>query len=944
MQRVFSNDLNTLVETVANVLSAESYASPLAPDWLIVPNQDTGRWLQIKLTDRLGSLANTEVTTLSEFIWKISDAQPDRQLESDLYWAIATVWRRKHPKLAEPDHLQQVHTLFKLFQHYLAERPDWLVASQKTSVLPQPPDTWQIELWREIEHLLPAAPHQQLISALRDKHSKRLDSVARVVVFNPDRLSILALEALKTWTHNTPCFLCIQSPSPEPWFTQGAAELSETHQILADLCREKAKVFSLLGDANAVEGYVKNTPENALAQLKTHILNNRQAPITIDQSVSFINATSPTQEVTELKQWLVNWLNADSTRDLTRVHIVTPSPALYGPIVQRIFHASDPLQRLPTSPDPLVVKPVEVTAIKLLAEMSRTGFKAGSVYTFLSDTTVRDLLKLSDQQLRNIREWVVRSGARRGLSGYRHTLEAAKTRLLRGLMTDPDSAFQTNSTPTESIEQTHGLDRLIGVLSAIEHVLFAPDIMSLQTAIRVIERAVNRLTLGQIQSLNLKSFVSQFAETEVSKASVFQWIQLNQKTGLSRPLALNDQLSVTAPQTIRSISSQVVAILGANHDTFPQESYEHPWDLIAKNPRPGDKIDSEKERQVLADIVLNTENQLWISWVGKHPIYQTTELPGPGIVSLIDCFEGPDNTPPFVELPSGISLDNDPVPDPVSDPAGQETQYVWTVQEFLAVAAEPAVAFLKDKGARINIPEFPELDVEPLTIDALNAFKMKQRFVDQSLTQDRLTDFLTHYPELPGEIDLNEALGKYAPSLVAEALERETKPVEPSIMTLGEFTLRVEGLSTIEAPRIVIKSSVDGVRGLRALLEGLVLFASEPTEHSLSLVTFKNRVTPFGPIPIDEAQHLLKTWLEAISDREAPCALIGPLAIKTARAMDRDDENRPRIHWNDEALAHKPVYQRVFQNDPLISEKHLALSDSLVKPLLGYLGRPRGTL
>ena len=182
MQRVFSNDLNTLVETVANVLSAESYASPLAPDWLIVPNQDTGRWLQIKLTDRLGSLANTEVTTLSEFMWKISDAQPDRQLESDLYWAIATVWRRKHPKLAEPDHLQQVHTLFKLFQHYLAERPDWLVTSQKTSVLPQPPDTWQIELWREIEHLLPAAPHQQLISALRDKHSKRLDSVARVVV------------------------------------------------------------------------------------------------------------------------------------------------------------------------------------------------------------------------------------------------------------------------------------------------------------------------------------------------------------------------------------------------------------------------------------------------------------------------------------------------------------------------------------------------------------------------------------------------------------------------------------------------------------------------------------------------------------------------------------------------------------------------------------------
>ena len=108
MQNIFSNDLNTLVDTAAGVLSAESFRSPLAPDWLIVPNHDTGRWLQIELTDRLGSLANTKVTTFNEFIWWISDAQPDRQFDSDLYWAIATIWRQKHPDLAEPEYLQQV--------------------------------------------------------------------------------------------------------------------------------------------------------------------------------------------------------------------------------------------------------------------------------------------------------------------------------------------------------------------------------------------------------------------------------------------------------------------------------------------------------------------------------------------------------------------------------------------------------------------------------------------------------------------------------------------------------------------------------------------------------------------------------------------------------------------------------------------------------------------
>ena len=944
MQCVFSNDLNTLVETVAGVLSAESFKSPLAPDWLIVPNQDTGRWLQIELTDRLGSLANTKVTTLFDFVWTMSDAQPDRQFESSLYWAIATVWRETYPQLAEPEYLQQVRHLFEIFQRYLTERPDWLVHPDKTTLPIQQSDSWQIDLWKAIEAQLTAAPHQKLIKALKEPNSERLDSIARIIIFNPDRISILALNALKTWTHQIPCFLCIQSPSPELWFTQGALELPETHPILADLCREKAKVFSVLSDDNPIEGYVQIEPKSALDELKLQIFNNTNTPIMIDHSVALVSATSPTQEVIELKRWLIDWLNVDPKRNLDQVHIVTPNPALYGPIVQRIFHASDLLQRLPTSPDPIIIQSIEVAAIKLLADTCRTGFKAGTIYTFLSDIAVRETLKLSDQQLRHIRDWIRESGARRGLSGHRHTLQAAKKRLLKGLMADPDSAFVTDSTPTESIEQTEGLDRLVGVLSAIEQILFAPDVMGLQEAIQLVERAVNRLTLGQVQSLNLTPLITQFADAEVSKTSVLQWIELLQHTGLSRPLALNDQLSVTAPQTIRSIPNQVVAILGANHDTFPQETNEHPWDLIAKNPRPGDLIESEKERQVLADIVLNTEDQLWISWIGKHPIHQTEELPGPGIVSFIDCFKGADTLEPMRKLPSGITLDSKPLQDSDTDSAVPKIQHTWTIHDFLSVAAEPAIAFLREKGGRMRSPEFPELNIEPLSIDTLNAFKMKQGFVEQALTQDTLIEFLTHYPELPDEIDLNEALQNYAPSLVADAFSTSTELVEPSELTLGEFTLQVDGIKTIEAPRIVIKSSIDGVRGLRALLEGLVLFAMKPSEESFRLVTFNNRVTPFGPIPVDEARQLLKDWLEAICDRHAPCPLIAPLALKTARALNKDDSILPWIHWSDEALAHQPEYQRIFQSDPHISENHLALTKSLVKPLLQYLGKSRGAL
>ena len=113
---------------------------------------------------------------------------------------------------------------------------------------------------------------------------------------------------------------------------------------------------------------------------------------------------------------------------------------------------------------------------------------------------------------------------------------------------------------------------------------------------------------------------------------------------------------------------------------------------------------------------------------------------------------------------------------------------------------------------------------------------MKQGFVNQSLTQDTLIEFLMHYPELPDEVDLNEALEDYAPSLVAEAFATHSDLLEPSELTLGEFTLHIDGIDTLEAPRIVIKSSIDGVRASDTSRDSCS--SIEPTEESLRLVTF----------------------------------------------------------------------------------------------------------
>ena len=126
--------------------------------------------------------------------------------------------------------------------------------------------------------------------------------------------------------------------------------------------------------------------------------------------------------------------------------------------------------------------------------------------------------------------------------------------------------------PRKPLSKPYALDRLIAALTSVESILTAPSELPLGEAVHLIERALQRLTLGQVLNLNLAPLIEQWNNHTVSLDTVFERLALKQSVGLSRPLALNDQLSVTAPQTIRSITTPAVAILGANHDSFPSDS------------------------------------------------------------------------------------------------------------------------------------------------------------------------------------------------------------------------------------------------------------------------------------------------------------------------------------------------------------------------------------
>ena len=941
MQFIFSNNLQSLVESTANILSADSSDSPLAEDWLVVPNQDTGRWMQIQLSERLGGLANTRVVLLSRFLESLVSINEDPKFETALFWAINTAWHQAHRDLQDADHDQQVNVLFKVFKQYIKERPDWLMAWEKHELIGPENSDWQADLWRSVQSALPSKPHEEIMHMMQALDVDKLHSVSRLIIFNPDRLSPMQMVMVQHWSKKRICFLCIQSPSPDHWFTEGALEIAETHPLLPALCREKAKMISQLGDHHWIEGFERPSEVSALGQLKGAIYDNQIKPISIDDSIQLVAATSPTQEVQELKEWVIEWLNQDSNRTVQQIQIVSPNPGLYGPIIQRAFYSQNTRHRIPTALDPLIIQPIEVTSIVLLAESLRYGFNASRTFEFFTEYSTREALKISDRQVREIEKWLILSGARRGVSGHRHSLEEAKKRLLKGLLADPDTQLETDSVSTEPLEQSHTLDRLLASLQAIEKVLDLPKVMYLKEAIEAIETSLAQLTLGKIQSLSLSDLTEPFSDKNVNLASVFNWLTMRQKTALYRPLALNDQISVTAPQTIRSIQSSLVAILGANHDTVPGTSNAHSWDLIAKAPRPSDLIPSQQEKQVLFDVISNTTDQIWISWIGKHPIRLTKEQPAPALRLLIQQLIPTEYKSVIQELPTGLARTQTYLAQSVGQRTDETTKFDWALDEFLSAASEPGKSFLSMQGGYLTTPNPNVLGGEPLEINSLHRFKLQQAFESEGLSNKQMALLLSNHPEFPEEIDLTKLLDQCAPSLVSQAAREPEELFDAQTLSLGPFNLSIDYLKKPKVSRILISKEVDGNRGLRALLECLVAYAIEPCDQEIRLVTFNNKVTPVGPISQVEAANLLRQWLKLISCISSPCPLIGPIALKTAKAIESGLESSDRIDWAEDKLKFKPEYRRLFQHDPDISDKHYQLTYELVVPLRKWMGKPR---
>ena len=98
-------------------------------------------------------------------------------------------------------------------------------------------------------------------------------------------------------------------------------------------------------------------------------------------------------------------------------------------------------------------------------------------------------------------------------------------------------------------------------------------------------------------------------------------------------------LTFCAMLPMRSIPFKVIGLLGMNDDAYPRPTKSLGFDLLAKNPQPGDRSRRNDDRYLFLEVLLSARERLHISYVGQSIQDNSPRPPSVLVSELLDYLE-----------------------------------------------------------------------------------------------------------------------------------------------------------------------------------------------------------------------------------------------------------------------------------------------------------------
>lgn len=583
-----------------------------------------------------------------------------------------------------------------LLDQYTSYRPDWLAAwSQGQPVALDAADAetradqaWQAALWRRLVAELGAEnrhPAAEFVAALDAGVAPgRLPAAAHVFCL-PD-MPPLHLRLLQALGRHVDIHLHALNPCREYWFdvvdrrrlaylaVRGAGYHEEGHRLLAGWGRQAQSQLALLVDAGgdtAVDDaqFVEHPGRSLLARLQNSILDLADlAPGSVplgrdDRSIEIHVCHAAIREVEVLHDRLLALFAAAADGDrLTPgdILVVVPDLEATAPLVDAVFGTVPADRHIPyaiTGRARSRENPAARALLDLLALLG-SRFAVSGVFGLLQQPWVARRFGLGADELEQARRWLQSAGvhwaldaAHRGSYGLpaeqRYTLSDGLDRLFLGyaLPQQVNAPFD-GRLPAGDAEGSRalalgGLWRFVDALSVLRHetaqlrpaplwpVLLAD---ALQTFVDAPGHAAEDLreVHAALQSLGDLWWRAGFEQP--LPLDVVRLALAKQLDGAAAGGVPTGKVTFAAMGSLRGLPFRVVCAIGLNDGAFPSSARPAEFDLIALQPRLGDRQRRIDERNLFLDLLLAARERVHLGYVGRS-VRDNAVLPPSVLVS-----------------------------------------------------------------------------------------------------------------------------------------------------------------------------------------------------------------------------------------------------------------------------------------------------------------------
>lgn len=482
--------------------------------------------------------------------------------------------------------------------------------------------------------------------------------------------------------------------------TTGDESYHETgNRLLAAWGRQtQAHLDLLLDRLHQVQDHARFAPHpghHLLAAFQNGVLALEELPAASvapdDSSIEIHRCHSLTRELEVLHDRLLSLFAADPSLQPGDVLVVTPDLPAAAPVIEAVFSTVAPARRLPFQltglPRSRASQPAR-TLLQLLALVA-SRFAVSEVFGLLQQPLVARCVGLAPDELDTVQRWLLEAGVHWGLDAAqraaaevptdpqapgRHSLADGLDRLFLGYALPTGGAAPVHlpglgPQPRLPAGTAQGSDAaLLGRLHR-----FTQQLSRLRqaTAAPLAPAAWGALTLRALDDfLDARPPAGAAGGPEADEALLAQadlqelrhevqalvaTLEAAGASALPLPLAvwrrtleaaLDDParggvpgggITFSAMASLRGLPFRVVAMVGMNDGAYPTANRPPEFDLLAREPRRGDRQRRLDERNVFLDLLLAARDRVLISYTGRHVRDNAALPPSVLVAELIDA-------------------------------------------------------------------------------------------------------------------------------------------------------------------------------------------------------------------------------------------------------------------------------------------------------------------